>query len=166
MNHPDHNDVAGRIGEATPADLVAIVGALDRLGAADREGAPAGLEDHILQSSRAALLAPSAPHLADAAQPEIKVRRHWTSRPGLRLAASVAIVAALGATWLAQRHPAGSRGDSTLARDVDSVMLATSLFDNGLGEEIDLLYADTDAAGQHIDRTPDLDNLFPDWGSL
>ena len=124
-----------------PADLVAIHAALDDLAARERDAATPTLEDRVFIATRASLARSSQ------VAPDIVVRR--ISLGGLRIAAAVALLGALGAVWLARSTPATSSpakvlAIDTLEDDVEFLLAMRTIDDfNPSGDSLDAIFLDT-----------------------
>ncbi|MFG0286030.1 MAG: hypothetical protein ACF8R7_16555 [Phycisphaerales bacterium JB039] len=124
MSHSNSDDIY-------PADIAPVARAMDRLAEADASCAPADLEQRVL---RAAPLARRAPALRMSSA----AMRPWWSLASLRLAAAIAIIAGVGAGWLALRSgPPGDRAP-TLEEEVDA-WLAMAGADDSFQAEIETL---------------------------
>lgn len=135
--------------------------ALERMldALADQESASPGLEDRVERATLPVLLA-SRTSIGDG--DTIPFPSRGASTRGLRLAAAVAIVASVGAAYLALRptHHASSepilaQSDPASASIESEAELANAILtalDDGTSEQIDLLYSDTarlhDSMGQ------------------
>lgn len=108
MTKHEHTRHDAHEGDGLSPDLMAIAAALDCLGVAERESAPADLEDRIAQATRASLIAP-APAIAGRIEP-----RAWSLTP-LRIAAGLSLAAIVGAAYLA-RDAGSTANDGTVAR--------------------------------------------------
>ncbi|MBK9187450.1 MAG: hypothetical protein IPM33_00700 [Phycisphaerales bacterium] len=108
MTKHEHTRHDTHEGDGLSPDLMAIAAALDCLGVAERESAPADLEDRIAQATRASLIAP-APAIAGRIEP-----RAWSLTP-LRIAAGLSLAAIVGAAYLA-RDAGSTANDGTVAR--------------------------------------------------
>lgn len=122
------------IGEAWTTEDLGVARALDGLGAAARALPDAGFEPRLLASVQAptpGAIAPSRPAGAG-----------WR---GLRLAAAVALLASVGAAWLALRTPGPAGRAPTVAnasqieRDIDIILS----WDSDSIDTIDSLVAET-----------------------
>ncbi|MEX2218004.1 MAG: hypothetical protein WD749_04525 [Phycisphaerales bacterium] len=135
----------------TPAELVAISGALDALGERERASAPAGMEARVADRTAGMLEAPA---------PLVFTRTVRTL--AYRVAAVVALCGAAAVVYLGTRPtplPGGGpevpnvRLVSTLEDDVD-LMLALRGHDP-VGERIDVLFSDTAAVQDSLRRIGD-----------
>ncbi len=97
--------------QAVDAEVTWMSGELDRLAAADRSAAPAGLESRIFESTLESFRMGEAPVVYTFA-----TRPQWTGRL-MRIAAMVVVVGAVGLAWWATRPPVlpGSSGGDPIA---------------------------------------------------
>lgn len=119
MNKNEQNNLRN---DETPAELRAVVGAMDRLADAERGSAPAGLEDRLFAASRASL--GEAPAVIAKIGGPVGVMSGWR----FRLAASV-MIAAVGvaaAVWLNSRGAVTS-GTGTAVGAASTDQLAQAL---------------------------------------
>lgn len=152
------------------ADVLDLAGALDRLAASDLDAVPAGLDGRVVAATLPVLSSSLAPRraAADAAPASIPISipvgvpigvaigaARGTNRSGLlspmRLAASVAIGAAVLGALLAQR-PGTSQSGATLAADRGGLPVRVAIAgltsaDIALGEEFLDIIAPSDLAG-------------------
>lgn len=152
-----------------------IEAALDRLGAAARAGAPAGLEERVFGASVPSLVAARAGVAGDAVVGRIGPAAAGRGL-GLRLAAAVGLAGAGLAVWMASLGP-NVGGPAVVARegaDESDLLMAIDLpGDERLDEisaRIDLLYADAAAFdgamdGSGVMEWPGMD-LSPEEESL
>lgn len=146
MNHDTTNQLrlSGEPGP-DPADR-AIESALDQLGQAERSSAPPTLESRLLASTQA-LLAKSG-----AVEAPPVIARVSSFSWSLRIAAAIAVLACVGAAWLAVRSPAPAVATTStvaaLEEDIDAIITTASFADAGFADELDKLDADTLNFGQ------------------
>ena len=132
----------------TPSDLIATESLLDDLARNDERSAPAGFEDRIFAASRDAL----EPAHAERSGPPVVIARIGPMPRGwatpTRIAAMIALLATVATVWLAvDRTPAAPAQGVTLASGVeltlDDWIEVEALLDDGLGDRLDTLYAET-----------------------
>ncbi|MCC6661196.1 MAG: hypothetical protein IT437_09955 [Phycisphaerales bacterium] len=157
----------------TPEPLRGVGALLDALAASERASAPSGVEARVFAATRGAIAAPAL------REPKGVIA---TIRPSgyrlftpLRVAAGLALVAASGAIWLAGMRggAAGSAGATSIAERYESLdskvetLLAwkSPMGDGfeGLGEQIDLIYADLSDLSVDTGFSGD---LFIDGGAM
>jgi len=160
--------------------------ALDRLAHAERGAAPAGLNGRLLAAVSREMTAPVV-----AGRLVIGEARGWSRSATIRLAASIALLAALGTAWLAMRPTSGvgSGGSEPIAGEtvpteptvlaeipsasLDALagMVLASASDDSIGTEIDLLMADATRVGDAwvspaAEWSADSDNVAGSGGAL
>lgn len=133
--------------------------ALERMldALADQESVSQGLEDRVERATLPVLLASRGPVAEDA---PIPFPSRVAASKGLRLAAAVAIIASVGAAYLAMRpahHTSGTiiakgTNPASITAEADLANAILTALDDGTSEQIDLLYSDTarlhDSMGQ------------------
>ncbi len=133
MNHTQPN-------LETPAELRAAEAAVEALARAEHEAAPATLEARLFMATRGLL-----PGVA----PVVVVRRR-SIFTGMRMAAAIALVGAIGATWLARGgHGTDKFDPANLEADVDFI-LAMKSDGQAMREGIDSLYLDAHTLGDSL----------------
>lgn len=115
-----------------PQELRTTAEAVDRLARAEAQSAPADMIERLVAATTPTRRQPPRP------------LRIWT-RPVMALAASVALVATAGLTWLAISQTPGVQPnlDEEFAADFDLLLTLTA--DDAWSAEVDLLKADTAA---------------------
>ena len=127
-----------------PLELRPIAAAVDDLARAERDSAPATLEDRLYMATR-------RPLSADA--PAIVVRRVGFSWK-MRIAATIALAGSVMAVWLGQMSGSGTAGKAArLERDMD-LLLSVRTGDDIVSDSLSVLKLETDTVG---------DSLSPDW---
>lgn len=147
------------------AEVLAMAELLDTLGEHERAAAPVGFEERVVAASRGRLEGPRPIPLSVQRTPQ-RGSGAWLA--GARLAASVSLIGAAAAVWVASRGPvSSSRPDAMAAADPDEVaveaLLAAASFDSslsGLDYEIDLLFADTATFDASAPDEPGIDPLL------
>jgi hypothetical protein len=165
--------------------LEPIEAGLDRLAHAERSAAPAGLNGRLLAAVSREMTAPVVVR-----QLVIREAPVW-SRSAIRLAASIAILAAIGSAWLALRPASGAGtggnepvakgtapAEPTVAAEIPSAsldalagMVLASSSDDSIGAEIDLLMADATRVGDAwvspaAEWSADSDNAASSGGAM
>lgn len=151
------------------ADVRGVEAALDRLGAATRAGAPAGLEERVFAATVASLRGARG-----ATEPAPVVARIGPAGRGvgMRLAAAVGLAGAGLAVWVASLGPS-ERGGAVVAARGEAIesdlLLAIELpGDEWLDEisaRIDLLYADAAAFDGAMEAPDGLEWPGLDWSA-
>lgn len=132
----------------TPPDLVAMESSLCDLASRDARTVPTGLEERIFSASRRALTTGHADNPeAQSVIARIGPLPHRWATP-VRIAAGIALVATVATAWLAiDRTPAPVPQRITLATGVELTLddwtEVELLLDDGLGDRLDTLYAET-----------------------
>ncbi len=139
----------------TPEELRRIESAMDALGRAERESAPATLEHGIFEASR---------HAVDAGDEPVIARIHTRPLFGrtLRIAAAVALAGVAVVIWSMNGN--GTSGtpstlvasNNGLEEDVNFLLDLSSSADDLalLGERIDSLYLDTTSVSDSLKSDP------------
>lgn len=143
----------------TPVELRGIDAAVSRLAEADAAAAPPGLVDGVFAATRGTITSARTAPMARPARRAVVVRDEpaasvWTVLARVftpvRAAAAVSVFAGVVALRMAGLGPtvpplAIGGASSALDGDIDSMLIASDLLDDGLGDigqRIDLLYAD------------------------
>ncbi len=144
INDPVHSTPEYRL----PPDAAAMAAALDALAARDRASIPAGLSARI---HRATL-----PELRRAQEPEAYAfpKARIGSNRGLALAATLALLATVGAVWLAGSRPnttpATSGAIAITDADVDAWLALAGVSDGTSTDPLDQISADTDTLARSV----------------
>jgi hypothetical protein len=156
---PDHD-----LDEGVAPDVAEIAGALDELCARERMLVPAGLAGRIYRASLPSLLAPTADGPVHPTGPVGRIspaRQSAGPRRALAMAAAVALLATVGAAWLAGDLPVRTAGGSAIAdADLDAWLASPELLDVALGESIDEVSAAADEVARAVGESWMPDDLI------
>lgn len=140
----------------TPNELRNVEHTLQALGEAERNAAPARLEQGVFLASYSKLKGPVE-------TPVVRVRRLSWMSAGLKVAAAVAVVGVAVGVWsLSRTQPGGGSSQIRLASttaledDVDFLLDLRSSADDLaiLGERIDTLFLDTTSVRDSLSSEP------------
>ncbi len=145
---------------AIPEDVREIASRVDRLGAAERASAPAGMDQRLIGAMRAAA---GRPGLTLAGEGPVRVRiraRAWWQSNVVRAAAALLFVGAGVMVWSTMNGRSAGRGAVAIGTE------PTSVAEAALKDDLELLYAirTPDAAWDSL--STDLDLLSTDAETL
>lgn len=131
-----------------PPDAAPIAAALDALAARERADIPAGLASRVYRAT--------LPDLRPAEEPDIYVfpKARMGANRGLALAATLALLATVGAVWLA-----GERGETRSTSiaaanitdaDVDAWLALAGVSDGAGTDALEQIAADTDKLARNV----------------
>jgi hypothetical protein len=147
-------------------DVVRVAAALDALAAEDRASADGALEARLaagtMPGTRRGLRL-----VEDEAPATVRVR--WWASARVRIAAGIAVLAAVGAAWMAQRAEQASVLETRQAmaqRELQDLILVTAMLDEPSGTKVAELFADADALGTSIRRGWTESDVLLDEGAM
>ena len=145
-------------------DVVRIAAALDEVAAEDRASADAGFEARIIAGTMPG--ARRGLRLVGETKP-VQVR--WWASARVRLAAGIAVLAAVGAAWMAQRG--GQPGvltdrQAVAQRELQDLIFVTSILDEPSGTKYSDLLAEADALRSSIRRGWTESDVLLDEGAM